>query len=406
MSNPFAAATRALRRPLFWRRWGVLVGVFVASFVVIAAGVPHRPAALEGDEGFLLAGRSVFRHMVLEPDWSSSYWRERDNNYGSPNPRVGTLILGFLEHLTTVPLPDPADTRRIAWIRYEMSAIAAAVAAALFHLARLWWKTAAAGLLAAALLLAHPVFRSVQSALLPEIPMALFGLFALSALENYASRPSIDRKPRSWIIGLWLGLAVSCRLYAVCLVAPIMWRLYVREQRPLSMRVLDIALVAAAAAAVFVLSNPLMTSDPGFALREMTTQHYEALGESPVDAVEVPPVTIFLTPFLGFRSAPFDLLSMTRDPYMFEPSALDRGLIKVFLTLAALGLWRVLRHRRHEAPVFFGAAYALVAYVMLSMNLPWIVAKVFLWPVIALVLVQCGVAGRWRNLGATDADAP
>ncbi|MCL4235862.1 MAG: phospholipid carrier-dependent glycosyltransferase, partial [Deltaproteobacteria bacterium] len=349
--------------------------------IVIWASVPFRPDHVEGDEGFANAGIRALTHFA-RGEFDHPYWRENDSFYGSPSPRVGPMILGA-QDLAARAIGFDAENRRIVFLRAVYGLWSALGVALLFLFVRESAGSRAAGWLCAALLLANPVFRSVQVSILPETPMIVFT--AASLLFTHRAMRDADRGRDTRIVavlaGAFAGLAIGCKLYAIPLLGAFALMRIVRAVSPIGRRWRDIAIASAVAAAVFAAFHPLLWTDPVFAVREMTTGHLRALGGELGTLRSDSLAYIATLPFVGVAVHPWPLNQQGGLPL---PGGAELVVVAVFAALTAVGVYRAVRDGAATLVVFAAASFAWTGFVVATLTPGWIVPKVFLLPTLGL----------------------
>lgn len=396
--------------PIVERPDPAVLAVWLVSSAVILSSLPSLQPAGIGDEGFANAGYDLFKTYFLERDFGSAIWFERWQNYGSPNPRLGPMILGglfwlFHDVLLRPPKPEPS----ILGVRIVVSLISAGTVAVLFDWLRREFSSSAAGLAGAVLLLAHPVFRSCQNLMLPDPIMALFAVMTLRAAARLAV--SVDDRlywADAIATGVLFGAAVSSRLYAAALVVPVAAGLLMQSPRRSARAIKASVVVAALSLGIFAGTNPLMLMSPRVALAEMTTRHVSRWADrnTSLKAGQIPYIV----------EIPFGALRVERypDEPKRPPEAArllqnPRPIWMASLALAAVGAILAGIRRRTLPILFFVTAFLLVGRVVGAMSVGWIVAKVFLLPVIGVCALQACVVGAvfryFRRTRRSDSDA-
>lgn len=327
----------------------VALCVFAGAWVWISATIPARPAELIGDEIPWIRHGHTLLPRYLRLDWFDPIWADALDDFGSRHPRVGLYVVAAVDTLAERLTGD-----RVRNVRRLMSLISAAAVAVLFFGAARRWSWGV-GATAAALLLLHPAFSAVSTFALPEVPLLLFAALAMGAS---GVREWFTRSYRPALFGLWAGLATGCRLHGASLaIAGAVLALTYRAAS-LRDRLRVLAILAAATAAAFVLSNPLLLTRPVEGVREMSVGHLRSIGTAPdnfntTEAADLAyaMLTVFdpeISNFYGYVPT----YRQKRSPY---------ALIGAALLIA--GLWRCRRGRDVSPAVFAAVSAALCVYV-------------------------------------------
>ncbi len=343
---------------------------------VMAWRAPDTP---QGDErGFLYYGtmQAELYLACLGGDSEACQdrrWAEPYDGYGSRNPKLGLYLLGAVDHATRgLPTVRRVPAMRLIW--GGLAALGVGFMAALGGPRSRW-----AGLVAAGLLLSHPVFRAGQVALLLDGPMLLFSLAALLCAQR-GLEVSRGRQGALLLGAATLaGLAVTCKLYALAVMASVGVMLLLHRRRIAWQGWAGFAAGLLLGAAVFVGTNPYLWQQPMEALRAMTTGHVLAqqgeLGAAGTGWANLRflawlPLSLPVEPILDSRSQLQGL----------EPGwSLWSGAV-----LAALGLLAALRQRRWFPVVFLLASLALSAWVVTRFEASWLYPRALLLPSVAI----------------------
>ena len=363
--------------------------VYIAAFVVIAFSEGRRQQDLVLDEpGYLQHGiplARAFWHGLVARDFSDPIWKKMLDNYGTPSPKVGVLFFGVASIALNID-PDLHDTSAVPALRLLIAAISAACVALIFMLGRCSASNVTGGV-AAVLLLANPIFRSIQTAVLADALLALFVLLALWSLQHLDANLRQQRGAWRWFVafGAFAGLAVSTKLYGfavylvfVFVVARHAWL----KSRGRALLAATALLVFALGAAIFVGTNPTLYDYHDFwpALRTITAGHLHSQRGVP-NVLQVDAFPHLLTyPFIVFRGAAFDLHNLYA-----SASAADFPAIVAGYVICLLGIVSAARKKSYLPVVWFVAAFLVVGYVVMTLGTNWIVAKVFLFPALAVV---------------------
>ncbi len=383
------------------RSWIVLV-TFLVSLALALHAAARAPDTVQGDEkGFLYYGTmqaELYLACVKGVDEACQDWRwaEPYQGYGSHNPKLGLYALGVMDHATRGLERD----RRIPTMRALMGLISSLAVAGLAWLCMAAGGGRSTGLLAAACLLVHPVFRSAQVALLPDVPMVLLAVLALAA-------SCTGLRARGWPQAAWLvlagilaGLALACKLYAVALFP---WMLAAVLLHRLSgwRAWLAVCVGWLGGGLAFVATNPYLWLQPGEALRALTTGHVVAQGGEPLGW------GAGLESLAASWWAPFTLL----EPTMTARSQLQDlgpglGLL-VGGAVLALGLAVALARRRWLPAIWLLFTTGLAAYVVSRFEPAWLYPRAFLLPALGLAWVvgqldASALASLSQRLGARD----
>ncbi len=354
---------------------------FALAAVVILAAVPFRPDHVEGDEGFANAGIRALTHFA-RGEFADPYWRENDSFYGSPSPRIGPMILGA-QDLAARAIGFDAENRRIVFLRAIDGLWSALGVALMFVLVREATGSRLSAWLCAALLLANPVFRSVQVAILPETPMTVFAAVALLFTHRTLSNAARGRDTRgdSALAGAFAGLAIGCKLYAVPLLVAFALVRILDRVSPTKRRWRDVTIASTVAAVVFAAFHPLLWTDPAFAVREMTTGHLRALGGE-IGAFRSDSFAYVATfPFVGVAMHPWPLNQYGGLPL---PAGVELAAVAVFVALTVYGAYWAIRDGAGLLVAFAAASFVWTGLVVATLTPGWIVPKVFLVPVLGL----------------------
>lgn len=229
--------------------------------------------------GFAHVGAKLLSAGIFQGNFSGSLWWEDDGQCGSSNPRVGVYILGALHRLAANRLPGGRNEQTyIAYMRLFMALLSVACVYVFFRFTvqvlPVRWA-----LLAVLLLLINPVFRWVNVSVITDSPMLLFSLLAMCYAVKIPSNSTITkRRTRYWVLtGLFIGLAVSSKLYALSLGAALaylaFWQISVKGWRQARYALL----AAGTVVLVFFATNPLLWWDPLYGLNRMTVGHMASL---------------------------------------------------------------------------------------------------------------------------------
>jgi hypothetical protein len=370
-----------------------LVVALIAS-TVMALRASDR---VQGDErGFLYYGTmqaEMYWACVSGVEEACSDWRwaEAYDSYGSRNPKLGLYALGLVDHATR----GLEREQRVPAMRLIWGLLASLCVAGTAWLAS-GGRVRGGGLVAASLLLVHPVFRASQVALLPDLPMLLFVIGALIC----CSQALVSRRLKQglWLLdaGVFVGLAVATKLYALArLPALALWLLVSRGR--LGWRGwLGLGLGLGLGGLVFVGSNPYLLSEPGVAMAAMTSGHVQALGGA----------------LGGGGSGWASLRYLGWLPFSLFVPILDcrseiQGLIPLWgawLGWVLCGLGTIMHIKRGRwLPLLFAlSTFGLTAWVITRFDPGWLYPRAFLLPSVAAVWLASGVldalAGpRWRR---------
>ncbi len=375
----------------------VRLGVLTFAIVTIVPSVWRWEARLCGDEpGFLRAGTLLTSALVdgaLAGDFSDPIWHESLENYGCYHPKIGVFILGALGH-ATASYSVPGRTRIL---RALAAAAAVGCVLLMFEIASST-GTWVSGVMATLVLSLHPTFHCMKAAILPDVPMILFSLLALWMLVRFVGSAA-DREDtfrantriRLYLLGfgLFAGLAVSCKLYACSLfgVLPVvLWQVRRRE----GWIVLAWAAGACALAlALFVVSNPMLYSNPVDGMRLMTSGH--------LDVADGEGVHFFAESFARTWPAVLHVyvpqrVDVTTDLYELRQMYVDAPFF-VGIVLFALGLVVAVERRNLQALAWAVSSFALIAYTYSRVppEFHWGHPRMFLLPAVALAWLASGI---------------
>ena len=311
-------------------------------------------------------------------DFSNPAWRQRMNNYGSTNPKIGLYILGAMS-LVLDSIENPLTKNLM--MRLLMAFFSSVTVLLLFCLADSL-GTLYSGWIALGLILINPVFRSVQCALLPEIPMLLFAMSALVCLQ-YASK-SIILANKAWRgalgFGVFAGLSVGCKLYAFALF-PLFLAIIVLRFSHYRWKAIALYFIPCFVSfGIFTLSNPILFQNFWPGIREMTTEHLAIWAGEPFSWHKESLAFIF--------SYPFDLFHLKR--YQLSGDLPVPEIVKVLFFTYLVFLWGTIKaiSKKNFIAVFWMlCSFAMVGYVVLTMHRPWIIPKVFLLPTTSVILL-------------------
>ena len=375
----------------------VRLGVLTFAIATIVPSVWRWEARLCGDEpGFLRAGMLLTSALVdgaLAGDFSDPIWNESLENYGRYHPKVGVFILGALGHATSSS-SDPGRTRIL---RAVAAAAAVGCVLLMFEIAATT-GTWVSGVLAALVLSLHPAFHCMKAAILPDVPMTLFSLLALWMLVRFAGSAADRGDPfrantriRLYLLGfgLFAGLAVSCKLYACSLfgVLPVvLWQVRRRE----AWTVLAWAAGACALAlALFVVSNPMLYSNPVDGMRLMTSGH--------LDVADGEGVHFFAESLARTWPAVLHVyvpqrVDVSTDLYELRHMYVDAPFFVGIVLFVAGGIVAVAR-RNLQALAWAASSFALIAYTYSRVppEFHWGHPRMFLLPAVALAWLASGI---------------
>jgi len=388
------------QRPRHARRY-----VFLLAFVIIALSVLHHPGGpfLPDETGFFFTGMDLGSrfvrnvNLIVNHDFDYKTWRDTRGNYGSVKPRVGIYVLGVIGHATA--FIDDKPTRTYA--RRLGVALLSALCVVLFFQLACKLFSPAVGWVAAALLLINPIFRSVQVALLPDIPTLLFILAALVVLadiERDLRERNVRRKPYL-LFGLFAGLAIACKLYAFALFVAF-GIIVLIHLRAVNKRVVSSTLWAAVISiALFILSNPLLYFDLSDGLRVMTVDYMATLDRPPLTPTRSPLWYLAIYSVVIWQTPAFSL----KEGLFIAPSDMGAMLL-VMHSLLLFGAWRVYKKGLVLPLAWTLAAGVQIVFVLFSMNPGAMIPRMFL-PVVTGTLLLMSVAfvelfNIWRDYRA------
>ena len=311
-------------------------------------------------------------------DFSNPAWHQRINNYGSTNPKIGLYILGAM-NIVFDGIENPHKKNLL--MRLLMAFFSSITVLLLFCLADSS-GTIYSGWIALGLILINPVFRSVQGALLPEIPMLLFAMSALVCLQ-YAS-VNINLANKAWMgalgFGVFAGLSVGCKLYAFALF-PLFLAIIVLRFSHYRWKAIPLFVIPCLVSfGIFALSNPILLQNFRFGIAEMTTNHLAIWAGEPFTWHKNSLAFIF--------SYPFDLFHLKR--YLLSGDLPVPEIAKVLFFTYIVFLWGTIKaiSKKNFIAVFWMlCSFAMVGYVVLTMHRPWIIPKVFLLPTTSVILM-------------------
>lgn len=373
------------------------LGVFVIAAALLVPFVGSWPEWIGGDElGFVESGKTLSSAYVegwSRRDFSDPVWKAPLNNYGCYNPRVGLFLLGALGHATAGMEEGP----RVRTLRSVAALCSAVCVALLFSIVRTTYSTSS-GVVASVLLMLHPAFRSMSSALLPDVPMTLFALAALLCATAFLAEDKGGKRlvrPTGWThglvvgFGLFAGLAISCKLYAVALLAVVPLLVWRARHHPWA-HAPSFAGAAALALAVFYVSNPLLYAHPLEGILTMTSGHMGVwVGYSPAfDWFSL--ITAGDTLFGLFV---FGHVDVDKDIYRLSQLTALPGIVHVGIVLCVVGAVIAAARRNFIALAWLAASFGLVGYVMSQFphELLWGHPRQLILPVTALIWTIAGI---------------
>lgn len=333
--------------------------------------------------------------IALAGDWSNPLWQEPLENYGSPNPRIGVLVVG------AVGLIAEAATRPnepVQLTRTLMAGIAALSPTFLFLLLcgdrRARWPTVGA-IIGVALLLSNPTFRSIESSPTPDVPMLAAVFVSLALMARMEQRGAVSTSGML-ILATLLGVGVSTRLYAVALfpTALVLVAVIYRGTPRQAMKWL-VALLCVGVT-IFVATNPLLYSNPIHGLKLMTIDHFPTHGGDAMPFSR-PGSLASMTTFPWPVSQPTETVAQS---HLSPESSPSYQAVLWGVSLSLLGLVHAIRTRQFVAITWFISAFAVITYVVCSFPPVWIRQKVFLLPASGLVwLWTIGITGLIETVG-------
>ncbi len=359
----------------------LLAALLVSGFM--ASRAPDTPV---GDErGFLYYG-TMQAELYLSclrgereacQDWR---WTEAYDGYGSRNPKLGLYLLGAVDHATRgLPVEQRVRAMRLIW--GGMAALCVWLLALLGG-----GRHGVAGLVAAGLLLLHPVFRASQVALLPDVPMLLFILWALLCVRQ-GLQASRGRKAGLLLAaGALLGLGVACKLYALAGLGAVATMLLVHRRSVGWRGCLGFGLGLVIGAAVFAGSNPYLWQQPTEALRAMTTGHVLAQ-QGALAGAGTWLSTLGYLAWLPFSLPVEPILDSRTQLQGLEPG----WSLWVGGALGALGLFGAIRRRRWLPVLFLLSSFGLAAWVVTRFDAAWLYPRALLLPSVAVAWLGSSV---------------
>jgi hypothetical protein len=386
-----------------FRVWTSIVALLVALLVSSVMAL-RAPDTVQGDErGFLYYG-----NMQAEMYWACVTgqgeacddwrWGEAYQGYGVHNPKLGMYLLGLADQATR----GLQTEQRVPAMRLFFGLLASLCVAGMAWLGA-GGRARLGGVLAACLLLIHPVFRACQVSLLPDLPMLLLVIGAL-----IGTQAAIES--RSWRQGLWLldagllvGLAISTKLYALALLPAVLGALLIRARDVGWRGWLGLMLGLALGAAVFVGSNPYLWADPAVALRAMTVDHVHALqlqGLAADMATLEPGLGLTSVGYLGWL--PFTLVTPLLDPRSEIHGLAPLSWTWLGIVLGGMGLLLHMERRRWLPVLWALSCFGLTAWVVSRFDPSWLYPRTFLLPSMAAVWLGSCVLdglGKPRKLG-------
>jgi 4-amino-4-deoxy-L-arabinose transferase-like glycosyltransferase len=238
---------------------------------------------------------------------------------------------------------------------------------------------------AALLLVVHPVFRASQVALLPDLPMLVFVLAALCCLQTGLASRGVRQSLRLLGAGVLVGLAVACKLYALALLPAVLVAALLAWRRVGWRAWVGLLVGLCLGGVVFVGLTPPLWSEPAETIRAMTTGHVVAQqgalsgfgsGWDSLRYLAWLPVSLPLAPALSFRSELAGLGPLWS-------AWLGGG-------LCALGLLLHIARRRWLPLLFVLSSFALTAWVITRFEPSWLYPRAFLLPAVGAVwLASC-----------------
>lgn len=361
--------------------------MFLFSFCSIVLNLVNKNTSdfVHDEHGFVVAGSLLFNEFFIERDYSSDVWQQDLDNYGVHNPRVGLYILGGLNQFTNLLYSKFyfENDNKIFLLRCFVSVFAAGsvLLIFLFFLKSEGKKTA---FIAVFLLLVNPIFRSIQSALTTDIYMFFFfalSLFCLLIIDEFCQKRQWSFK---WFLlfALAAGLAVSCKIYAVCIYFTLCLVLLKNFSRDMWQKnILSFLLVSFGILAVFVISNPLLYTDFFNGMYALTKGHVE-VSEYPVILNVLELRHMFLSPYLLFRWNAFDIAGISnQEPMIF----VDYVVIAFIYVFVIRGMFVCCMRKRYLPVFLFVVSKLWIAYPIMALGYYWIIPKMFMITTVAII---------------------
>ena len=249
--------------------------VFIVSFLFIAVPIVcfNDIYFYCSDESlFLQQGRDSFHVIFVERDSNRDFWMDE---YSRRNPRLALYIFGGLDVLAKNIHNIFHDVETLIILKLLLSAIAAGCTAA-FYLLLKTTLSQRAGIIASVFFLVNPFFKLIRSAVLLELLMLFFILWALLAIAFMEIKLKKGVPP--WktlsVFGVLAGLAISCKLYAFPLYPTFLFVLFSQRTRfKCNDSVKMLSWVLFLSIGVFIISNPILYHNFFTGMKDMTTGH-------------------------------------------------------------------------------------------------------------------------------------
>jgi len=339
--------------------------------------------------GFVEVGQKALRLAFVEHDFRHPFWADPYWNYGANNPRVGVLIVGAVGHFAGLVTADTEKKKFV--MRLLMSLLSTAVIALLFSLTARLTASRPAAYAAAGLLLWHPAFRLVARSMLTEIPLLLFCLLTVHGALWIKTDRQWPVRTTPWILtGLAAGCAVSTKLFAVGLLPLLLLLIGQRLWFLGRAAIYPAMLMLASIVVVFVLTNPLLWTDPVYGVEQMTLLHVRS-NDGYVTWPEwyrIKPLVFQVFDFFAWR---FDAARISIPP----PDSFPWWRAAPGFALTVAGL--VVRHAGRDKWMVlatFGGFFAIYAYVAGIMNVDWYRLKLALLPAVGAILLCAYLVSR------------
>jgi len=254
-----------------------LIIVYFVSFLIINSFLIFGPRKgedinvehlLYDETGFLDVSRIYFKTLFIEKDIYSSVWEESYNHYGINNPKIPKYIIGFIDYITDTNI---ISQNKVRPLRFSLSFLSAGCVLFFYILASKIYSPKI-GYLSVFLLLINPIFMSIQYALIGLIPMLFFSLISL--LFFYDIYGNFKKKIIPWkkiiFSGLFVGLAIGSKLYALSLVLFFFFLLLSLKELNITTRVRVFLVFFISLFFIFYISNPSLYRYTLQGIRNMT----------------------------------------------------------------------------------------------------------------------------------------
>ena len=251
--------------------------VFLVSFLVINLFLIFGPRdgefinvehLLHDETGVFDVSRIYFKTLFIEKDIYSSVWDESYNNYGINNPKIAKYIIGFFDYLTNSRI---IPQQKVMPLRFLLSFLSAGCVLFFYVLALKIYSPKIA-YISVFLLLINPIFKSIQYTLNGLIPMFFFSLISLILFYDLYAKFQKKIIPLGKIIlsGIFVGLAIGSKLYALSLVLFFIFLLLTLKKISLPVRASIFLFFCIFLFFIFYISNPSLYGSAFKGIKQMT----------------------------------------------------------------------------------------------------------------------------------------